>query len=239
MSQPPKLVTHFLGVESSILITGPERTGKTSIAFSLAREIAEHREDSQVWFICQRGKIQAALPANVSTSPSSNRNFQGWAEASEMGRLQMKYFSSLSDIKWWCQRVQELPAQLLPSAIFVDDLDLFLAAEIASSPDLAARTLLHFFALLHHAADFLAQLRGEPCPLIVCFSETSSLYSEVRCVLDRGAKCNHHSIQKTGTPDCYTFRDQRRGTEVGFVWRSIGPGTEADFVFEIGLSGVS
>ena len=87
--------------------------------------------NSCVWFACVRTKIEANLPAPVvimrggAAAPTTEH------DTPELERISMKYFSCISDLKWWCLRVQELaPGCPFPAALVLDDLDLLLGTEV-------------------------------------------------------------------------------------------------------------
>ncbi|EFN54821.1 hypothetical protein CHLNCDRAFT_134828 [Chlorella variabilis] len=137
------------------LLSGPERSGKTSLLFHTALVAA--RQGKEVLLLCRRQKLEQMpplLPGGVAISDAA------WQ------RVNIKYLSSGTDLLRYVSLIHALPAGP-PDLLLVDDLHALadLPAGDRSRPrDMA---LCRILASLHEAANVASQLKGSPCQLIV------------------------------------------------------------------------
>jgi hypothetical protein len=224
-------LTELLNIKGPLtaLLTGPERSGKTSLLFATALEFSS-RDEARVWYFCHKTKIEANLPVSVAWSASelhATHIGSEFTDTEKMDRIHMKYISDVSDLKRWSSRVQDLPAHQLPTAVFVDDLERYLTTDKLPSLDVIARSLLGTLALLCDSVEFISETHGHTCPLIVCVSESSTWFNEVRCILHARLRNNESMIRTTG-PSSYVLVGSQRSTNFRFELSSGIP----CFVFE-------
>jgi DNA polymerase III delta prime subunit len=190
------------------LIAGPPQSGKTTLAFNLAREMAINATSSElvgdVWYICSKSNIENYSPVCLLSSSVHSSKF---GEGNELNRIQMKYLQSISDLNWWLLHIQELfqttSACSPPLSIFIDDFDVFIDAttEDFSSVDKVQKSILHTIALLNLAGDFLNTKNtagqnagggggGYRSSIVLCVNSNSKWYNEVKSILARGFNNN-------------------------------------------------
>mmetsp|Transcript_29822 Transcript_29822/g.65173 ORF Transcript_29822/g.65173 Transcript_29822/m.65173 type:complete len:238 (+) Transcript_29822:351-1064(+) len=138
----------------SCMLSGPPRSGKTSLLFQLAYNIAV--EGKRVLFICQRAKIELnppLLPEGVS--PSS--------DACE--RIDMRYLRNDEELRLFMASFHLLPE--LPQAVIVDDFSEFFTrygGERRTLEKAMVKTLAFLYDATEHASE---RLVGEKCKLVI------------------------------------------------------------------------
>ena len=215
------------GMARTGFLSGPPKSGVTSIAFATALNCARAGENA--WFLCSRSKIENALPVQVllgeaegpsdgsGTAEDGGEGGIRW-DCPSMDRISMKYVSSLSDVKWWCLRVHELESgHVLPAFVIVDDTASLLDAEAPATADVAQRTLLHLLALLKHAVAFMSERRESPCALLVCIDDSTRWFGDIKHILERELEFNAHATQPEG-PRRYSVLNERQGTRKAYSW---------------------
>ncbi|KAK9822227.1 hypothetical protein WJX81_001571 [Elliptochloris bilobata] len=149
----PEHLQHFL-------VTGPERSGKTSILFHFAHSKAAG--GNKVVFICKRAKLEQVPPllphgGDVKDPAYSN--------------VQMRYLDTMAELRRYaaCFHLLEAP----PSALVVDDISDFLDSRILDRR-MREADLVKTLALLHNAVTSVRRkggAAGHTCVLLV--SDTS------------------------------------------------------------------
>lgn len=115
----------------SLVILGPEKSGKTSLSFRLAYENAFNA--GIPYFCTKKDKIESHFPLNVSLSYATETFLP-----IILNRIQMKYFSSINDLFSFLNGIHLLKPQ--PSMIIIDDIFSFLN----SNSKLSASTVYEF-----------------------------------------------------------------------------------------------
>lgn len=105
-----------------LLLVGENKTGKTSIAFRMAYDVAS--EGSTVLFICLHNKIRFNFPLMVSLSPATgeeNDQKSIWSPA-VLSRIMFKYVSNSAELKKICASIHMLHPK--PQCVIIDDITL-------------------------------------------------------------------------------------------------------------------
>ena len=207
---------------SFALLVGPPRCGLSSLSFECARDFASSGQ--RVWFMCLRDKFERSLPARVIREACADAD----TEAPELELIHMKYVNSLSDIKWWCLRVQEIqPSHPLPAVLVFDDLDALILSEAPPSSEVVQRTVLHTVALLKHAAAFISS-RGARCKLLLALSESSAWFKDVWFMLERELERNTHAVKQVG-PGQFALEGPQFAFKAAFAWTPASAAGQAYF----------
>lgn len=114
---------------SRILIFGPNKTGKTSIAFRMAYESAS--EGSTALFVCLMSTISTSFPSLVTVATTSGHANEPFRESLSsswspevLSRIMIKYVSNSADLKKLFASIHMmLPS---PQCIIVDDFTLII-----------------------------------------------------------------------------------------------------------------
>lgn len=115
--------------QSRILIFGPNKTGKTSVAFRMAYESAS--EGSTALFVCLMSTISTAFPSLVTVATTSGHVSQPLRESLStswspeiLSRIMIKYVSNSADLKKLFASIHMLHPR--PQCIVVDDFTLII-----------------------------------------------------------------------------------------------------------------
>ncbi|KAJ1395252.1 hypothetical protein B484DRAFT_269587 [Ochromonadaceae sp. CCMP2298] len=121
-AQIPEECDRGPGRNLRLLITGGPNSGKTSLAFRLAYDIAA--AGGAPWFICNQTKLEAKMPLTLQLSRGGA---EGWTEEEEermsadvLCRVQMKYVTSVRDLKACMAGLHAMLPR--PSAVVLEDL---------------------------------------------------------------------------------------------------------------------
>ncbi|CAL0334268.1 unnamed protein product [Lupinus luteus] len=149
----------YHSISNLLLLSGPPSSGKTSLLFQFAINIATLHSDSTVIFICNRHTFHSKPPfLSQGIDPSSH----------VFHRIQMKYLNDDQDIRNYFSAFHLY--HTLPTAILIDDFALFFHDKMTQQrggPDLAmAKTL----ALCHNAITY-ANRKGS-CTLLLSDTHT-------------------------------------------------------------------
>eukprot|EP00803_Ostreobium_quekettii_P004788 evm.model.scf_1944.2 EVM.evm.TU.scf_1944.2 scf_1944:10345-15102(+) len=145
------------------LITGPERSGKTSVLFHYAHSIAA--TGNKVVFICKRKSIENCpplLPQGISKDDPS------------MCNIHMRYLDSPQELQKFCACLHLLDA--LPCAVVVDNISSYLDNGRNSDKKDRDRELVKNLAYLHEAVNHIQESlapSGKGCFLVVSDVGTS------------------------------------------------------------------
>lgn len=138
------------------LLSGPERSGKTSLLFHLALSAA--RQGKAVLLLCRRPKLEQVPPLLPDGVPISDPAWQ---------RIQIKYLRDGSELLRYVSLFHV--AHTPPDLLLVDDLHTL--ADLPSSGDHRPRprdmALCRILASLREATSVASQLKGSPCQLVV------------------------------------------------------------------------
>lgn len=113
-----------------LLICGPRKTGKTSISFRMAYEVAS--EGSTVLFVCLQNTVSANFPAHVSLvkNPADDEDhhsgtqesiFSSWSPII-LSRIKFKYVTNSAEMKRLFASIHTVHP--IPQCIVVDDFTL-------------------------------------------------------------------------------------------------------------------
>ena len=114
-----------------VLLVGESKTGKTSIAFRMAYDVAS--EGSTVLFICVHNKMRLNFPLIVSLpllsedkrgrkpKNHSDSSLSIWSPA-VLSRIMFKYVSNSAELKKVCASIHMLHPK--PQCVIVDDITL-------------------------------------------------------------------------------------------------------------------
>lgn len=108
------------GSNKRILLVGAQNTGKTSLAFRLAYEIAEG--GGSPLFICNQAKMESKLPLELKCLTDSSELNRMSPDI--LSRMQMKYVTSMNELKAVISGLHCF--QPPPSAVIIDDLSLLI-----------------------------------------------------------------------------------------------------------------
>jgi hypothetical protein len=169
-----------------LLIIGPQKSGKTSIAFHLAIELAYKCKHSLI--ICSKGKMEASPPLPVvctkSTRLTSSAGFgtgTGTGEASTthpdftssfdadpslLSFIGLKYVGSLAELKAVFAGLHAY--SVVPSLVIVEDFSL-LVDPFYSMPRTDSQFLascLNALAIVHDGVEYVAGRAGAPLALV-------------------------------------------------------------------------
>lgn len=152
-------------VGGGLLLRGPPRSGRTSLLFDHAAAAAAEAQRGVV-FVCRRCAVEAALPVPVLPQRRSE-------DAHARARVGMKYVQNGTDLRWYLGNLHTLSDSALPSAIFVDDLDVLLASDGTGSHKGSPswRGLGLCLALLCDAAKYVSSKLGTPCTVAAVCSD--------------------------------------------------------------------
>ena len=99
-----------------VLITGSHNSGKTSLLFKLAYELAERGGSPLI--ICSKTKMESKMPLNVLAN--GRNEFSGSKMSSDvLCRIQMKYATSMAELKAIVAGLHGFTPT--PTAILIDD----------------------------------------------------------------------------------------------------------------------
>ena len=135
---------------SSIGVEGPPRSGRTTLLFQYALNIAElgHR----VVFFCEQGKL-------LRQPPTPEQDIQGTSER-VLHRIELKYTDTVDSIVASLARLQELPEASRPTVILVDDFDMWYRSDTLAA--------IHALAVLESTVQWLAQ-SADPAGIVPHF----------------------------------------------------------------------
>lgn len=144
---------HLPPCASHCLLSGPERSGKTSLLFHAALSLA--RQGREVLVLCRRPKLEAApplLPEGLS------RQDPAWQ------LVHLKYLANGYELLRYASCIHMLPR--LPDALLVDDLHALCDLPAGDRPRPRDMALCRVLAALHEAANVVAALKHAPCQLL-------------------------------------------------------------------------
>lgn len=106
-----------------ILICGQKMTGKSSIAFKLAYEIAS--EGDTVMFICFREKMKTNFPSFVTINTELNEKISSAWLPAVLSRIMIKYVANLQELKKICASIHTIQPRA-PQCLIIDDFTLLI-----------------------------------------------------------------------------------------------------------------
>lgn len=136
------------------LLSGPERSGKTSLLFQAAFSAA--RQGKRVLLLCRRKKLEQTPPLMPDGIAISDPSWQ---------HVHIKYLDSGLELLRYVSLIHALPGGP-PDLLLVDDLHTLAELPAADRPRPRDMALCRILASLHEAAQVASQLKGSPCQLI-------------------------------------------------------------------------
>ncbi|KAL4452260.1 hypothetical protein ABPG75_007922 [Micractinium tetrahymenae] len=147
-------LSHLPPSASHCLLSGPERSGKTSLLFHAALSLA--RQGREVLLLCRRAKLEAAPPLLPEGLTHSDPAWQ---------LVHIKYLANGYELLRYASCIHMLPR--LPDALLVDDLHALCDLPAGARPRPRDMALCRVLASLHEAANVVAALKQGPCQLLV------------------------------------------------------------------------
>ncbi|XP_061346961.1 uncharacterized protein LOC133292556 isoform X2 [Gastrolobium bilobum] len=155
------LLQQFQNHSNLLLLSGPPSSGKTSLLFQFAFNVALHSNSSNpnVLFICNRHRLDSKPPFLSQDIDPSSDIFQ---------RIQMKYINDDEDIRKYFAAFHLLDT--FPAAVVIDDFGDFFDQKY-SNPRGRDLAMVKSLALCHNAITYANQ-KGSFCKLLLSDTHT-------------------------------------------------------------------
>lgn len=148
------------GVPSCTLLSGPPRSGKTSLLFQFAYNASAHSESSTVVFICKRQNVERKPPILSEDVDATSEVFE---------RVHMKYVDGDDDVRKYFAAFHL--HDTIPRAVIIDDFfDLFddwKCKKLYGQARGREISIIRTLALCRDAIDYAYKTLGVECKLLI------------------------------------------------------------------------